>query len=153
MPQIRRITEPEAPVVAALWDRMCRDVLDGGPLTPSGLRNISRMLSVSAFHHQTACLVAVEGSTVVGFALTRVDPGDGLLPGLLGELGELYVVPEARGHGISRALASAAVTWLRERDVWTIRKLICADAHREQAFWQAAGFEPDMTCLSLYRDA
>lgn len=152
MIDIRRIAEHEAAAVAALWDRMCRELPDGGPLTPTGLANITRMLSASAFHHQTACLVAVEGPAVVGFALTRVDPGDGLLPGLVGELAEFYVAPEARGRGISRALAAAAVDRLRERDVQTVRKLICAGAQREQEFWRAAGFEADMMCLSLYRN-
>lgn len=153
MTEIRRITVPEAPAVAALWDRMCREVADGGPLTPTGLANITRMLSASAFHHQSACLVAVGGRSVVGFVLTRVDPGDGLLPGLVGELAEFYVVPDARGRGISRALAAAAVSWLRERDVWTIRKLVCSGASAQQRFWQSAGFEADMVCLSLYREA
>ncbi len=90
---------------------------------------------------------------MVGFVLTRVDPGDGMLPCAVGDLAEFYVVPERRGQGISVALATAAVTWLRERDVWTVRKLICAGAHDEQAFWRSAGFEADMLCLSLYRDA
>lgn len=153
MTEIRRITVTEAGAVAALWDRMCREVADGGPLTPTGLANITRMLATAAFHHQTACLVALEGDAVVGFVLTRVDPGDGMLPCAVGDLAEFYVVPERRGQGIGVALATAAVTWLRERDVWTVRKLICAGAHDEQAFWRSAGFEADMLCLSLYRDA
>lgn len=77
------------------------NVADGGRLTSEGLANITRMLSLSSVHHQTACLLAWM-STVVGFALTRIDPGDGLCPGLLGELVEFCVVPEAWAGDQSR---------------------------------------------------
>jgi GNAT superfamily N-acetyltransferase len=71
---------------------------------------------------------------------------------LLGEIDSLYVVPEQRGKGISRALADAAVKRLRDQDAQTIRYLSCADAVDDHRFWQDMGFEPDMVCLSLYRD-
>jgi GNAT superfamily N-acetyltransferase len=61
-------------------------------------------------------------------------------------------VPEDRRSGISRALAEAAVGWLRDRDVHTIRYLSCAEADDDHKFWRGMGFAPDMVCLSLYRD-
>jgi hypothetical protein len=36
--------------------------------------------------------------------------------------------------------------------VWTIRNLVCAGDHDAQRFWARLGFEPDMVCLSLYRN-
>jgi ribosomal protein S18 acetylase RimI-like enzyme len=150
---IRRVQESEAPAVAELWNSMCRETPDGGPLTAQGIRNITRMVEVSAWHHETACLVAVHDAVVVGFVMTRVDPGDGLLPCLAGQIEELYVVPEARGRGIGRRLAEQAVARLRERDVWTIRNLVCADDPAAHAFWRRLGFVADMVCLSLYRAA
>jgi len=152
MIEISRIEPSQAQAVAALWDRMCREAVDGGPLTERGLANIDRMLQVASFHHETTCLVATEGEDIRGFVLARVDPGDGLLPSLVGEVQELHVVPEARNGGLSTELASAAVSWLREHGARTIRTLVCADNTDSRESWQRQGFEPDMVCLSLYPD-
>src|SRR5690349_24142645 len=105
MIEIRRIEEHEGDLVAALWDDMCREIPDGGPLRPRGLRNLARLLGMSAWHQQAFCLVAIEGATIFGFVNGRLDAGDGLLPGLAGEIESLYVVPSARGQGVSRRLA------------------------------------------------
>ena len=35
--------------------------------------------------------------------------------GRLGEIGDLYVLPEARGNGIARRLVQAAIDWCRAR--------------------------------------
>jgi GNAT superfamily N-acetyltransferase len=148
--EVRRVRDAEGDVVGALWDRMCREAEDGGPLTERGRRNLSRMLAVSAWHRDAFCLVAVDGSGIVGFVSGRLDTGDGLLPGVAGEIEALYVVPEHRGEGTSTALGAAAVGWLRDRGAGTIRHLACAGATGAHAFWQRLGFEPDMVCLSLY---
>src|SRR5438477_2585335 len=134
--EIRRIRESEGETVGELWDRMCRETVDGGPLTEQGRRNLSRMLAMSAWHRDAFCLVAVEvavdgavevavdgavyGDRLIGFVNGRVSAEAGLLPGVLGEIDSLYVVPEERGRGASKALAGAAVRWLRDRDATTI---------------------------------
>ena len=151
MIEIRRIQEHEADQVALLWDRMCRETPDGGPLSAAGRRRIATMLAVSAWHHETFSLVAAVDQNLTGFVTGRVDPGDGLLPCLAGEINELYVIPEARAEGTGRRLAEAAVAWLREREVWTIRNLVCAGNDEAIRFWADLGFEPDTVCLSLYR--
>jgi GNAT superfamily N-acetyltransferase len=148
--EIRRIRDGEGLAVGQLWDRMCQEVPDGGPLTERGRLNLSRMLDVSAWHRDAFCLVAVDGGETVGFVNGRVDVEDGLLPGQSGQIDSLYVVTSLRGKGISRALAEAAITWLRERGAHTIRYLSCADATDDHRFWQSLGFEPDMVCLSSY---
>ncbi|CAM4525291.1 GNAT family N-acetyltransferase [Nocardia ninae] len=148
--EIRRIARGEGAAVGKLWDRMCRELVDGGPLTERGLVELSRMLDMSAWHRDAFCLVAVVDSTIVGFVNGRVDTGDGLLPGMCGEIDSLYVVAGHRGSGISRALAEAAVAWLRDRGAAPIRYLSCAEAHDDHRFWVGLGFEPDMICLSLY---
>ena len=62
MTEIRRIidSEPEAEQTVELWDRMCRETPDGGPLTPRGRQNLKRMLAMQAWHRESFCLVAVE---------------------------------------------------------------------------------------------
>lgn len=149
--EIREIQQHEGETVSGLWDRMCREAEDGGPLTEQGQRNLSRMLAICAWHRDAFCLVAVDGAEIIGFVNGRVGIGDGLLPGLLGEIDSLYVVPEQRGKGISRALAEAAVKRLFDQGANTVRYLSCAEAIEHHRFWQGLGFEPDMVCLSLYR--
>ena len=82
--EIRRVRDGEGDALGQLWDRMCREVPDGGPLTARGARNLSRMLDVSAWHRDAFCLVAVDGEEIVGFVNGRLDVEDGLLPGLAG---------------------------------------------------------------------
>ncbi|WP_433337721.1 GNAT family N-acetyltransferase [Spirillospora sp. CA-294931] len=150
--EIRRIHEAEGDEVGGLWDRMCREIEDGGPLTDEGRRNLSRMLAMSAWHRDAFCFVAADAGRIIGFVNGTVGDEDGLLPGLLGEIDSLYVVPEERGRGVSRELALAAVGLMRDRGAHTIRYLSCADAHDDHRFWQGLGFEADMVCLSLYRE-
>ncbi|MGX1810367.1 GNAT family N-acetyltransferase [Nocardia sp. NPDC055321] len=150
--EIRRIHDGEGAAVCELWDRQGREAIDGGPLTGDGRANLSRMLDVSAWHRDAFCLVAVADGRIVGFVNGRTAIGDGLLPGILGEIESLYVVPEERGSGAGRALAEAAVLWLRAQGAGTIRRLACTDAHDDHRFWAELGFETDMVCMSLYSD-
>jgi hypothetical protein len=153
VPEIRRIKVAEAAAVADLWDRMGREIPDGGPLTPAGHRNIQRMLEISAWHHQTSCLVAVEGEQVLGFVMCRLDPGDGLLPSLVGQIEEVYVPAEFAGDGqVAGQLVQAAVATLRRQGVrWRIMHRIPADEDHE--LFTSLGFEADTVCLSLYGES
>ena len=151
MVEIRRINEGERETVAALWDEQARATPDGGPLPARGRRNIARMLEMAAWHEQELCLVAVDDGKIVGFVSASVSAGTGLLPGLLGEIEALYVTPQARDQGTSRALAETVVSELQTRGAATIRNLICIDDEDAQTFWRSCGFERDMVCLSLYK--
>lgn len=148
MIEIRRIAEEEGDSVATLWDQMCREVPDGGPLTPKGHRNLARMLGMSAWHRQAFCLVAVAGDNIVGFVNGRLDLADGLLPGVVGHLESIYVVPAERGNGLTHRLLEEAISWLRARDAGVIRTEKCIDAAHQ--LWLDLGFEKDMVALSLY---
>ena len=134
--EIRRIHQREGDAVGDLWDRMCRELEDGGPLTEQGHHNLARMLAMCAWHRDAFCLVAVHGARIIGFVNGRISVGDGLLPGLLGEIDSLYVVPEERGNGVSRALAEAAVRLLWDHGALTIRYPSRVDAHDDHRFWQ-----------------
>ncbi|GAA2725374.1 MULTISPECIES: GNAT family N-acetyltransferase [Streptomyces] len=150
---IRRICESEGDAAGTLWDHMCRETGDGRPLTERARRDVSRMLAASAWHRDAFCLVAVHpGGRLAGFVNGRISTGDGLLPGLLGEIEALYVVPGDRGQGAGRALARAATDWLVAQGARTVRYLSCAGAHDDHRFWRSLGFEADMVCLSLYRE-
>ncbi len=178
MTEIRRIidVEHEAEQTVELWDRMCRETPDGGPLSRVGRANLKRMLAMQAWHRESFCLVAVEppppdrapadtagpvpvrhgvaDDVVVGFVTGRVATGDGLLPGAVGELNERYVVPEhADADGLKRRLVEAAIAELRRGGVeWVVRVQLDKDDHDERAFLAGFGFEADMITMSLYDD-
>lgn len=182
MTEIRRIidVEHEAEQTVELWDRMCRETPDGGPLSRTGRANLKRMLAMQAWHRESFCLVAVEppppdrapltaaehaaspvparygvaDDVVVGFVTGRVAAGDGLLPGAVGELNERYVVPEhADADGLNRRLVEAAIAELRRGGVeWVVRARLDKDDHAERAFLEGFGFEADMITMSLYDD-
>lgn len=150
MTEVRRIREGEGETVAALWDEQARTEPDGAPLPARGRRNITRMLDMAAWHERQVCLVAVDDERIVGFVCASIDAGSGLLPGLVGEVDALYVMPTARDQGVSGRLTQSIVSRLRERGAGTIRSLVCIENPNAQAFWQAQGFERDMVCMSLY---
>lgn len=150
MVEIRQIADGEGETVAALWDEQNRTGIDGAPLSERGRRDIARMLDIAAWHEHQLCVVAVEHERLVGFACASIDAGTGLLPGLVGEIDELYVTPQRRGGGTSAALAQATVAELRARGAGVVRNLVGIDDDEAQAFWRAQGFESDMVCLSLY---
>ena len=144
-PQIRRIRETDADAVVELWDRMGREVRDGGPLTDAGRRNLARMLAMTAWHRDTFCLVATDGDEVVGFALGRIDIGDGLLPEVVGEIQEVYAPA-----GLRLPLVEAVIGRLRADGAPSLRTRVAADEPEEQEFWAAQGFEADMVVMSRY---
>lgn len=143
--EIRRIREADADAAVVLWDRMCGEVRDGGPLTGQGRRHIGRMLAITAWHRDAFCLVAVDGDGEVrGFGLGRIDTGGGLLPELVGEIQEVYPAE------LRTELAHAVIARLRELGARTLRTRVAADEPEEQRFWAGFGFEQDMVLFSRY---
>jgi ribosomal protein S18 acetylase RimI-like enzyme len=149
MVEIRRIHAHEAELVTELWDRMGREVPDGGPLTERGRRNIEAMLRAAAADFQVFCLVAVDAGQIVGFVVGEFSRGP-LLPGTAGDLQELYVVPAARHLGASRRLAEAAAARFHEHGASPVWTHVCADNQEAQRFWTGLGFEGDAVRFVLY---
>lgn len=149
--EIRRIREAEAGDVVELWDRMGREVPDGGPLTEAGRRHLARMLAALAWHRNGFALVATRAGAVVAFGLGRVDDGDGLLPDAFGEIQEVYVPADLAGADeLRHELAAAVMARLRERGVTTLRKTVASDDPADREFWAGRGFEVDMVVMSMY---
>lgn len=145
--EIRRIRESDAGEVVELWDRMGREVPDGGPLTEAGRGRLVWMLAALAWHRNAFALVAVRGGAIAGFALGRVEAGDGLLPDAVGEIQELYA-PGA--DQLRRDLADAVTARLRGCGVTTLRARVASDDSSAQEFWRGRGYEPDMVVMSMY---
>jgi hypothetical protein len=154
MTEIRRILDDgrESERVVELWDRMCRETPDGGPLTRTGRRNLDRMLAMTAWHERSFCLVAVDAGVIVGFVCGRLETGDGLLPGAVGELNELYVEPDhPDARSLPGRLLEAAIAQLRVGgEMWTIRSTFDVDDRDRRGLLEQLGFEADMITMSLY---
>lgn len=94
---------------------------------------------------ETCCLlVAEEQGRAVGVATVSLEFG--IEYGWWAEMGDLYVVPERRGQGISRALVSAAEAFLRERGAAGYQVTVTPHAethHGLRRFYAALGFDDE----------
>lgn len=104
---VRRLTAADdARAATILLQRFFREE---GFETPDGTiaGNLRAMLAME----RCAVLLAEETGEALGVATVSMDFG--IEYGWSAELGDLYVVPQHRGKGISRALMAAAEDWLR----------------------------------------
>jgi GNAT superfamily N-acetyltransferase len=79
---------------------------------------------------------------VVGLASTFPSADDDAEPGT-GQVGALYLVPEAAGIGVGRALFARAVDDLRERGSRRATLWVLDTNVRARRFYEAAGWQPD----------
>jgi aminoglycoside 6'-N-acetyltransferase I len=88
--------------------------------------------------------VAEEDGRVLGFAVTTSHIG--LENGLLAELEDIYVRPEARNRGIARALIEDCAQWARQRGIGLIDVCIAPngqDVSHLFDFCRARGFRDE----------
>ena len=137
--EIRRIRQTEADAVTQLWNEAC-----GGVLKERGRRNIAAMLVLAASSPRAACFVADDLS---GFVLAELVQ-DGLLPGQLGLVEELYARDDAE---LERALIEAAVDWLWQHEVFVIRTEL--DLGESAEVVESLGFQAETTRFGLYRES
>lgn len=80
-------------------------------------------------------LVARQGAAVVGCAGLR------LLPGSLGEVKRVFVLPAARGHGLGRRLMREVENLARRHHIRTLRLDTRADLVEARALYAALGYQ------------
>lgn len=91
------------------------------------------------FDGENIILAIREGGEVVALCWCVVfDPGTGRE----GEVAEVYVRPDHRGHGLARRLLRRAVDVFRERDVTFAAVWTHADNAAAVRLYRSAGFEP-----------
>jgi predicted N-acetyltransferase YhbS len=154
MTTIRRMRLAEAPVLRELTkEGVAREAArypeDQIGISEAGLDNLETHYRVGAAHPDLITLVAEEGGEIVGFVDAEVTR-DRSLPGVIGEIGDLYVTEEA-GDEVAEALVGEAVRLLRERGAGAIFHTEDAD-RPEREPWESLGFTADVVRLSLYGD-
>ncbi len=98
--------------------------------------------------------MAEEQHTLIGFVTCSVT-GHPVMPGLTGEIEELYVQASPRQQEVQANLVRQAVTFMQTRGAGSIHTRICVgqecpEEEELRAFWQSLGWENDMTIYSIY---
>ncbi|HLI68187.1 MAG TPA: hypothetical protein VKV19_00390 [Ktedonobacteraceae bacterium] len=154
MAQIRIMREDEAERVRDLWLQMCAEV--GTPLSAASAQQILTNLKQYPALQDVRCFVAEEQQVLIGF-LTCSISGHPVLPGRSGEIEELYVRSGPDSQIVEAEMVKQAVIFLQTQGAGSIhtRVGIGAESPEEgerRAFWQALGWENDMTIYSIYRN-
>lgn len=97
---------------------------------------------------QALRVAALADGNLAGFCLAVVT----IRPGFFaetrrGEVAHLFVRPDQRRHGVGRALASDAFSWLRSRGVGRVAIQVARENAEGRAFWQGLGFAPAMDVM------
>jgi GNAT superfamily N-acetyltransferase len=101
--------------------------------------------------HHWAAIAVVEGHAI---GIVTVTTALYVEWGRLGEIGDLYVLPEARRRGIARALVRASLNWCRAQGCSAVAVTITAEgeaAHGLSRFYARFGFEPSGRTISVLR--
>lgn len=152
MAQIRNMHERDAEGVRDLWLQMCAEV--GTPLPASTAQLILANLKQYATHQAVRCFVAEEQHFLIGFVTCSVT-GHPVMPGLTGEIEELYIQPSPHSQTVQAELVRQAVTFMQARGARSIHTRIGIEKEspkegEQRAFWQLLGWENDMAIYSIY---
>jgi ribosomal protein S18 acetylase RimI-like enzyme len=96
-------------------------------------------------------LVAERAARLAGMGVARITVPSSMSDERAVEVSNVYVLPEARGLGVGRALVAGLARWAREQGA---RRLVLKTySQNEEAlrFWEAVGFRPrfvQMTALA-----
>ncbi len=154
MALIRNMRDHEAERVRDLWLQMCAEA--GTPLSEASASSILASLKQYATHQAVRCFVAEEQGVLIGFVTCSVT-GHPVMPGLGGEIEELYVQSNPSAQTLQVELVKRAVAFMKGRGARSIHTRIgigeeSTDEGQQRAFWQALGWENDMTIYSIYSD-
>ena len=154
MALIRNMQEQEAERVRDLYSQMCAEA--GTPLSESVASLILANLKQYATHQAARCFVAEEQHILIGFVTCCV-MGHPVMPGLAGEIEELYVQAGFHPQTVQAELVRQAVAFMKEGGAGSIHTRIGIGEEspkegEQRAFWQSLGWENDMTIYSIYSD-
>jgi GNAT superfamily N-acetyltransferase len=150
---IREIRADEVGVVTDLYLELCRSLSQrdadwGVPARESIRRWIQRTTETD----EAVCLVPEIGEEIAGYLLASVSRHPAM-PGVTGDLEELYVRPAPDEDALKRRLVEAGIEWARARGAGVIATKVGLEApwtEEELAFWGSLGFENDTTEVTHY---
>ena len=93
-------------------------------------------LNIGANSGRDRPLVAERDGAAVGLAWAKVDAGD---PSLI-NLFQMWVAPEARGHGVAAALLGAAIFWARAMQARALQLGVVCGNDAARRLYERAGF-------------
>jgi GNAT superfamily N-acetyltransferase len=93
-------------------------------------------LNIGATSGRDRPLVAELGGTAAGLAWAKVDAGDPSLVNLF----QVWVAPEARGHGVAVALLEAAILWARAVNARAMQLGVVCGNDTARRLYERAGF-------------
>jgi ribosomal protein S18 acetylase RimI-like enzyme len=120
-------------------------------LAPGREGELRTLLEGFACDPSRLLLVAEARAQLVGFALASLVRRSGPFVELArGEIDWLFVREEERRRGAGRALAAAALVWLRAQGADRVEVHVARGNPAGQAFWDAQGFAPAMDVLERH---
>jgi len=93
-------------------------------------------LNIGASSGRDRPLVAELGGTAAGLAWAKADGADPALVNLF----QMWVAPEARGHGVAAALLDAALAWARATGARTMQLGVVCGNEAARRLYERAGF-------------
>ncbi len=126
----------------AAVDLLCRFFAEEDFPTEPGVvaARVRKMLDLDT----CGLFLAEQGGDAIGVATVSLEFG--IEYGWWAELGDLYVLPEHRGRGHSRALVAAAEAFLKERGAAGYQVTVtpsAQDHHNLRQFYDRLGFESE----------
>jgi GNAT superfamily N-acetyltransferase len=100
-------------------------------------RNLKEMID----HPATAVFLAWQDDEAIGVATVRYSPS--IEHGFYAEIEDLYVLPQARGTGVAKAIVAYVCEWCKERNCSRVEVCITPEgeaAHGLSRFYDKLGF-------------
>ncbi|WP_405045402.1 GNAT family N-acetyltransferase [Pseudomonas aeruginosa] len=130
---------------AALWQA---NVREAGETLDAGDQQAIQALLLAASRNRLLWLAEAQQHPR-GFVLAhlwQIEDGQARV----GEIAELYVLPQARRQGLARELVGSAEEALRSRGAGLIRAQSALDAPLSNLFWQGLGWDADYLTFTRY---
>ena len=110
-------------------------------LRPDAPARASRLFAAQLRNTNEVIFLAESDGAAVGILRCVASAGLPLLfPSRHGYISSVYVIPNARRHGVLRALFSAAIGWCRTRGLREARLHNTVENETANAVWDALGF-------------
>ncbi len=143
--RVRLASADDVPAVAALWQA---NVREAGETLDAGDQQAIQALLLAASRNRLLWLAEAQQHPR-GFVLAhlwQIEDGQARV----GEIAELYVLPQARRQGLARELVGSAEEALRSRGAGLIRAQSALDAPLSNLFWQGLGWDADYLTFTRY---